>query len=300
MPTIGFVSHSRTKITKGDGKYSEVMTSIFEGIIKAFGLEEKENKKTNNIIPYLPQKKYSDPEEFLKLVEQAVKDKPDVLIIPYTLSSLDFLKLLKSFTGKIVGVNVPPSDKIISEIREKYIGYVGMNEFSAGLQSFCQFFRLPRKKFSRITDILVIRHKKNHYGHDLRVSGIKEKANDWDKKVLELFIDENSDDLKEIDQLAKKNGLREIGIITLGNRGTEFALNNIIPDFPFIPIIAMDSNIQIAKAISDKKVICALVQDSFNQGLLAGCKAISQERGDIFCGPIIMDSDNIRAINYLA
>ena len=296
MPTIGFVSHSRIRKAKGDEKFSEVMTSIFEGIKNVFSLED--NKKINNLTPYLPLN-YSDSEEFLLLVEQAVKDKPDVLIIPYTLSSPDFLKLLKSFDGKIVGINVPPSDKIISEIKEKHIGYVGMNEFAAGSQSVGQLFRLSRKEFSRITDVLVIRHKRNHYGHDLRVNGIKEKANDWDKKVLELFIDENSDDLKEVKQLAEKNGLRDVGIITLGNRGTEFALNNIIPDFPFVPIIAMDSNAQIAKAISDKKVICALVQNPFNQGLLAGRKAISQDRGDIFCGPIIMDSDNMEVINQL-
>ena len=298
MGTIGFVSHSRTKMVKGDGKFSEVMTNIFEGIKEAFSLEA--NQKTNNLIPYLPQLSYSDPEEFLGLVEQAIKDNLDVLIIPYTLSSSKFLKLLKSFNGKIVGINVPPSDKTILEMKEKHIGYVGMNEFAAGSQSVCQFFRLTQKKFFAIKNILVIRHKRNHNGHDLRVNGIREKANDWGKKVSEFFIEEGSDDLSGINNLIQEKGLKGTGIITLGNRGTEFALENIIADFSFIPIIAMDSNIQITKAISDKKIICTLVQDSFNQGLLAGCKAISQERVDIFCGPIVMDSDNIKVINHLA
>ena len=116
------VLRGRIKGKKGE-KVSESWKKISEGaVVKA--------EELNISLKVFSPKSYHDDDEFLLLVARAVKENPDVLIIPFTLAE-KMTETLQGFSGKIVAINVPPTKEIRKNL-PNFVGYVGMDQEEAG------------------------------------------------------------------------------------------------------------------------------------------------------------------------
>lgn len=238
---------------------------------------------------------YNNTEEYLTKVAEAIKGKPDALVLPLTPKNgkygENFLSMLKKYKGTIIAVNVPPDENALCELGGKIRGYVGMNERAAGKKATMCLFS-SGKKFECI---YVPVDKPDHYGYFLRIQGIKEIAQLHNIPVCPIDIN-NPKEVKIICQLMDPSA-----IITLGPVGTNFALKKqrLFPE-KICGIVTMDLDQETAEAIRSRKIICTLIQHPQEQGEKAAELALGLLNGtiisvytEIYCGPTIIDLDNI-------
>lgn len=279
------MSHSRIKDTIPESPYSEVWTDIAKGALNA----SFESKIINSTVIYSPKEYHSIP-EFLCILDRAAKARPDYLIIPFSPESPQdhskFIEILKKFKGKVVAVNVPPRKKDLSAINN-VVGYVGMNECSAGEKAMEYI-----AGFQECDAVLIVEHEQaQHSGHALRIQGIKSVAEAYGIKTYEvptMGIKNNEIVIPEL--LSNKN----LGFITLGNRGTEAVLNCY--SVPEDAIIAgMDINKVVAEAICTRPNICTFIQHPKQEGSMAIKLAENPPKTykEVFCGPTMVDRDNV-------
>ena len=269
---------------------SEVWKAIVEGAIA-------EAKKLGMKLRIFSPKSYDSQKEFCSLVKKAVEEEPDVLILPFTPTepglAEEMMEILQRFSGKMVAINVPPTPETI-RILPNIAGYVGMNEKAAGAEAAKTLLSDNKK-----TDELVIaEHKKNHLGHLLRVKGIEEIAKKCGVRVTEVFVgaeDQNIEALKKV--LSNKTK-----VITLGNRGTETALQAAKETGIKVQIVSMDLNKEVVAAIRNGKIFATLLQHPKREGELAVKLASLAVKGKMpyaeeFCGPTKVTKDNLNVFH---
>lgn len=268
--------------------FSEVWTNVCDGA------KDRAKEKSVNLKTLIP-KNYHDREEFLNLVEEGVKSKPDFLILPFTLIQSDmekkFLDILSLFDGEIFAVNVPPDSTAIRELGNKLKGYVGSNEVAAGKKAVKELILSAKE----IKHIVILRHEVKQYAQSLRVQGIKEVAEQQGISVEEVYFKPEEQKVILSDKLKEK----KFGIITLGNRGTEAALSFINPD-QVLGLVGMDMNDKTVEAILNSKMKCTLIQHPYMQGVRVIDMVLEpsdKEFKEIFCGPTLVDSDNVLVFN---
>ena len=185
----------------------------------------------------------------------------------------------------------------MSEIKEQLsniVGYVGMNERAAG--RLAVFWLVTRN--TDIRKILVVKHEEGHYGHRLRIHGIKEIDVSWiigrPTKVEEIYTGAET---YKIDALKKSLSDEQAGVVTLGVRGTEAVLQTGIPT----SIVGMDLNDNIRFAIKEGRVLATLIQHPVREGSLA-MKMASEiitnpdlPYREVYCGPTLVTQDNVEA-----
>ena len=242
------VLRGRIKGKKGE-KVSESWKKISEGaVVKA--------EELNISLKVFSPKSYHDDDEFLLLVARAVKENPDVLIIPFTLAE-KMTETLQGFSGKIVAINVPPTKEIRKNL-PNFVGYVGMDQEEAG--------RLAAEKLlshdRRINKFVVLKHTEYNYSHEKRIEGIKEIAEEWRIEVVEVYVGAENQEIGGLKKILDN----ETGVITLGIRGTEAALKAVQETKLSVPIVGMDLNKKIADAIRYGEVLAIIDQHLREQG----------------------------------
>lgn len=290
---IMLVTHSR--IFHPELKFSGVWNDIANGF-KGF-LEELANTSglslKYSVVSLL--ENYNNIEEYLKKVEGAIVNNPDVLILPLTPRQGEFeerlLKMLEGYHGIIIAINVPPDENAMQRLKGKLKGYVGMNEKGAGRKA-------AERLFSETDDfdcIYIPDDKPEHYGYSLRKEGVKEIARQYGVPVCTIDISNQ----KRADIVCKLMG--KGAFISLGPVGTDFALKaqEKWPD-KVKAIVAMDLDKKTSEGIASGKIICTLIQHPKEQGAKAAEMAVNIATGkttsaftNIYCGPTIIDRDNI-------
>lgn len=246
---IGIISDAR--ISKKFGKYSDFWKELIKGA------EDEARKRNLEIKVFAPEETYNiiDFPTFVK----NVCDCSDAIILPFSQGSQELIEILNKFQGPIVFVNTPP----LPEWKEKLtrdIPYVGIDEFLAGVKIANILLEIG------IKESVVIRHEAKDEGHDQRVRGIISTG----LKIKEFYIDpENSDNLI----------LKTETVLTLGSKGTLFALKKSIP-----VIIGIDCNKDVKSAFEDKKIKAILVQNPEKQGREA-IKKLLNPFGDLLIEP---------------
>jgi len=293
MLEIMLVTHSR--IFHPELKFSGVWNDIANGF-KAF-LEEL--AKTSglslkySVVSLL--NNYNDIEEYLKKVEEAIVNNPDILILPLTPMQGEFeerlLKMLDGYRGIIIAINVPPDEKAMQKLKGKLRGYVGMNEKGAGRKAAERLF----SEADYFDCIYIPDDKPGHYGYSLRKAGICEIARQYGVPVCTIDINNPN----RADVVCKLMGKGVF--VSLGPVGTDFAMNaqEKWPD-KVKGIVAMDMDKKTSEAILSGKVICTLIQHPKEQGAKAAELAVNIATGktasaftNIYCGPTVIDRDNI-------
>jgi len=296
---IALISHSRIGKTAEPGeKYSEVWAAICKGAerkVRRAGLSGVKNLKIFSPVSY------HDHKEFLTLVDAAVGENPDALILPFMPTEDDLVKemteILSDYQGKIIAVNVPPTPEIEKRLKN-IVGYVGMNEFEAGRMAVRRLFM----ENETIERIIVVEHEKGHYGHRLRTEGARKESYDSGiQKVVEIYVGAEEYETENLKNTLEGSGLSTdsiTGIITLGVRGTEAALKAIDEAGIVVPIVGMDLNEAVREAIESGRVLATLIQHPEDEGRLAVKMAIGAvnsklERRVVYCGPTLVDKNNI-------
>lgn len=278
------VSHSRIyDPVRQEQKSSEVWTEICNGA--------KNRARQRSVrLKVLSPKNYHNLGEFLDLVEMAILKKPEFLILPGTplpgsKEQERLLCALNDYAGKIAFVNVPMDKEALKQLGDKVVGYVGMNEYGAGQRAAKELiFSLQGRS---IDGVVVLKHEEGHFGHWLRIQGIKQVVEHLGTPVKEVYVGTEN-------QIPVSLNGGKFGVITLGNRGTEAALT-LKPE-QIAGLIGMDMNPKVADAILDSRVRSTIIQHPRAQGILAIDQVLEYtgKFQEYFCGPTVVTSDNVR------
>jgi len=285
--SIILVTHSRIK--HPTLKFSGVWQAIVEGFLE---IASRYSLKYE-VLSLL--RNYNDIEEYLEKVAKAIAKNPDVIILPLTPKQGEYeerlIKMLDSFQGIVIAINVPPDLVFEQRLKGKLRGYVGTNEKDSGRRAARELFA-SRKTF----DVIYVPvDKPDHYGYSLRIQGIREIAEDY--KVPVCIIDVN--DSKKTDIICKF--MEQPAIISLGPVGTDFGRSLKDKYSGLSPVIvAMDLDGKTVEAINSGEVLCTLIQHPKEQGMMAAKLAcdivVGRETSaftNIYCGPTIVDRNNI-------
>lgn len=285
LPKGLLLSHSRIfNPARPTLKSSEVWTDICNGA------RSRARAKQVRLTVLYPEQ-YHDVGETLDLLEFGIEKKnPDTVIIPDTPlpgSKLEqrLLDILSPWGKRVVFVNVPPNEGVLKQLGNQAVGYAGMNEFGAGQKAArsASFFVTEEE---RLNGLIVLKHEEGHYGHWLRIQGIKDIAGRMGIPVKEVFVGTEN-------QKSLNLGDGKFTIITLGNRGTEAALT--LDPSQIAGLIGMDLNPTVGQAILDSRVDSTIVQYPRAQGILAIDLMLTSGRFQEYsCGPTIVDPDNVR------
>lgn len=291
MGKVVLVSHSRIKEMAEPGeKYSEVWTEIVDGA-------KEEARKLGIDLTVLSPKSYHDNAEFLHNVKKAAEMQPAVIILPFTPTEKeivdDFIHTLQDFQGKLIAVNVPPSPPYREALGEKIAGYVGMNEKEAGRMAVIW---LLSNTPPGIEEIIIPTHERGHFAFTLRIDGVKEIASQQGVSVREVFVGVTDEEhRKAVEMISAKNGF-----VTLGVRGTEAVVHNILN----APVVGIDLNDEVRQWIKEGKVIATCIQHPKNQGKLAvemASEVITKPEllREIYCGPTLVTKNNIEVFKRI-
>jgi ABC-type sugar transport system substrate-binding protein len=285
---VGLAIHSRTK--HPTLKSSSVWGLIYDGFAQFFA---QFPRISYFILPII--ENYNDIEEYLEKVEEAIKENPDVLVLPLTPKQGEFerrlLIMLKKYKGIIIAINVPPDENAMRELNGNLRGYVGMHEIEAGRKAALRLF----SSGIDFDCIYFPNDKLEHYGYSLRRLGAESVAKMHNIPVCQIDIT-NTKNAEVICAC-----MDHAAFISFGPVGTSFAIE-AQKRYPtkVAGIVAIDLDQKTAEAIKSQKVICALIQHPREQGaraaelavgLLAG--TITSAYTQIYCGPTIVDLDNI-------
>lgn len=281
---VHLIEHSRPIDPKNPSqKGSEVWTDIKNGAIdraKFLGVDI-------NVLH--PIEEYHDLKKFCDLISYSVDEGPDTIILPLTPETEvenRLLKTLSSFNGRIVVVNVPPNRIAFDLLSDKMIGYVGMNEPRAGIRAVTELITrmgIPKK-------LVIVSDKKHHYGYGLRENGVRKVANIYGIPVTSLCFPEKVPEAIELDCA----DFSSVGVITMGARSTEIALNAIDRQI-ILGMVGIDLNSVVSDAIRKSRMLCTLIQHPYDEGARAVELAVNppKEYTEIFCGPTVVDRDNL-------
>lgn len=250
---VGIISDAR--IDESFGTYSDFWKKIIEGAVCEAGKQNLEIKV------FAPKETYNikDFPSFLRNVCNSC----DAIIMPFSQGSNKLIKILNDFKGPIVFINTPPLKKWKDKLNKK-IPYVGINEFLAGQKIANILLEMG------IIESIVVRHEEVDEGHDQRVLGIRSTK----LKVKEIYI--NLEDHKG------NKSLRTQSVLTLGTKGTLFALNNEIPI-----IVGMDCNSKVKEAFDYKRIKGILTQNPTKQGIEAIHLLSHLNLGDYLIEPMV-------------
>ena len=291
---IEVINHSRLYSPNNPSvKSSEVSTTISEGALNQAA------KMPNVELTITGPKNYHQVDEFIDMVENSVAHNGnDAIILPFSPQGKDgdkLIKILKEFNGKVIAVNVPPSQKTIKALDGKIKGYVGPCEKEMGRRAVREL--MIRSKASIQFDELVIvtvGHEKNHYGHNLRIEGIKDIAKKY-CDITDVYVLEIDAEDQEVILPSQLIG-QDLGVITLGVRGTEAVLQSPWQKEIQNRLVGIDLNRTTCEAIEDFAVQCTLIQHPREQGRLAVNMAAIGARDhfytEIYCGPTVVDNYN--------
>lgn len=283
--SIILVTHSRIK--HPTLKFSGVWQSIIEGFL---GVASKYSLKYE-VISLL--RNYNDIEEYLEKVAEAIAKNPEIIILPLTpeqgVYEERLIKMLESYPGIVIAINVPPNLAFQQKLKGKLKGYVGTNEKDSGRKAAQELF-YSGKKF----DVIYIIKDKDHFGYLKRIEGAREIAEGHGIPVCTIDI-RNSKKTNVVCKL-----MESPAIISLGPVGTDFAIS-LQDKYSVKPIIvAMDLDGKTAESIKSGEVLCTLIQHPKEQGALAAELAHDIISGketsaftNIYCGPTIVDRNNI-------
>lgn len=242
------VPHSRLRDFCCSGqKFSEFWTNITKIICENARVHGIRGVKIMSL-----RKFYHDQKEFVELIEAAIKELRTYpsgyeknLVIPFSVTNKGLKKRLIEALKQcpeinIYGINVPPEEEYLSQL-PNICGYAGLEECEVGKELY---HALTAK--ANVSKILIIRHQEN-LGLEMRIRGIQKEALKDGKKVIILGAHEHRRIRDVI--LAK-----DVGVITLGCRGTE-ALLNAKPQ-ENVPLICVDSNQRIEDMLKVGNAIC--------------------------------------------
>ncbi len=139
--------------------------------------------------------------------------------------------------------------------------------------------------------LIILKHEKSHYGHSLRIEGMKKFVNDsrfQRKSIFEILTGTMNYQVDTLKEVFKEKG-KDFLIATLGNRGTEAALSVTSN----IPIMGMDINNSVRKAILRNQMIGTIVQKPSLQGENIIQIARWSIKADIHSGPFLVTRENI-------
>lgn len=269
MKTFVLVCHSHIKgRSKKVAKHSEVWSDIessAEKRAKELGVEFRS---------YCPVHHYHDIDEFLGLIKKAVKREPDFIALPFTAKIDQIKEILKDFKGKIIPVNVP-----VQYRDKRFLGYCGQDEYSAGVMVAKELNKVMTIK--KIHALIILRHQGEHYGHELRIKGIKSITTA--SSIIEIQTGTTV-----LEEILKCKDI-DFTIATLGNRGSEVALN-LEED---ILIMGMDLNLRIRRAIENGEMIGSVVQRPKKQGKNIIDIAWRNSKTNIYSGPYLVTKNNM-------
>jgi myo-inositol-1-phosphate synthase len=234
------VSPSRVEQFTWSGNYnSEHWTSLTEGI-------KKEEAKAGRQVEVMSVRKhYHNGPEYVSVMRKAVEKingyAPGYkknLIVSFSVTEdglkEEVIEILNSAVGvNIYGVDAPPDEKYYAAV-PAIRGHIGIDEEQLGRDLFKELM----SKSEEISEIRVIFHQKNNQTLNLRLKGIKEMASMSEKKVeVHAYYTFQHRQIKK-DLFSGK-----VGIITLGNRGTEKILE--IKGVETVPMVSVDNNERI-------------------------------------------------------
>jgi ABC-type sugar transport system substrate-binding protein len=262
----------------------------------------RENKSVNLSV-FSPTKSYADMREFYEIVNDLVYNHDfDAIILPFSFCRDEyechfdeyednFINALHRYDGGIVAINVPATREAIDKIN--YIGYVGGNERITGKILADQIL----SKKPDIKTVYILNHKANHYGLKLRIQGVKNRLHGLYEEIC-IDPEKNGKDISDIiSEIKRDNRIHNLennfGIITLGVRGTEMAMEikkEMGIDFP---IVGMDINDKVRDAIKDGVVAYTIIQQPapYSQGWQAMAMAYNYLK-DEMVKPKIISMDN--------
>jgi len=246
--------HSRVQDFSFSGqRYSEFWTRTIKELV------ENARKHHLKIKVMSPRIHYHDEKEYLKIIEEAIKELlicpsgyERNLVIPFSITDPNLKKkmiaLLQSCEGiNIYGINVAPDEEFLSQV-PNICGYAGMNENKVGEELYKELVSR-----AEVSTIMVVRHQKNQ-GLEWRIQAIKRMAEANQKKVMVFGAHEQR-------QIKKYVGLKGIGIITLGCRGTEIILG--FKSSRNTPIVCMDNNSKVDAFLNQMKIATSYSQEGF-------------------------------------
>jgi len=242
------VPHSRIRdFCQSGQKFSEFWTNVMKIVC--------ENARAHGIRGVkimAPKKFYHDQKEFVELIEAAIKELMSYpsgydrnLIIPFSITNLGLKKRLIEVLKQcpeinVYGINVPPDNEYLSQL-SNICGYAGLEEYDVGKNLY---HALIEK--NHVSKILVLRHQSNA-GLEMRIGGILEEAAKDGRDVIIV----NSHQHRRIRSILST---KDVGVITLGCRGTEALLN--IKSEEKVPFVCMDRNERIEEAVKNSNAIC--------------------------------------------
>lgn len=296
---IELISHSRLFSPQNPGiKYSEVSTAIAEGAI------DWAKKLPSVSLTVTGPKNYHQDDETISLLEAAVLDhKNDVIVFPFSPPSKadnKIIKILQEFDGdEIIAVNVPANPKILKALDGKITGYAGPCEPEMGRRALRELVERSRVS-APFTDLVVtvVAHEKGHYGHSLRIKGIKKIAKKYPDidRVHVIEINPEDRDIAFPSQLQGK----DIAVIALGVRGLEAVRKSSWQDEIQNRLVGMDLNPSTSEAINASQALCTIIQHPFQQG--AGAIQLVTARKnenytEVYYGPTVVDFYNRAAFD---
>ena len=285
MVSIILITHSRIK--HPTLKFSGVWQAIVEGFLEAT------SKYSLKCEVFSLLRNYNDIKEYLEKVAEAIAKNPDIIVLPLTPEQGEYeerlIKMLESYRGIVIAINVPPNFVFQQRLKGKLKGYVGTNEKDSGRKAARELFYS-----GKIFDVIYVIKDKDHFGYLKRTEGVHEIAGEYGIPVCTIDIR----DSKKTDIICKF--MEQPAIISLGPVGTDFA-SSLKNKYPINPIVvAMDLDDKTAKAINSGEVLCTLIQHPREQGALSGEIAYNIITGretsaftNIYCGPTIVDRNNI-------
>jgi len=251
--------HSRTQDFSFSGqKYSEFWTRTIKELV------ENARRHHLKIEVMSPRRHYHDEKEFLEILEEAIKKLLSCpagyernLVIPFSITDPNLKKkmiaLLQLCEGiNIYGINVAPDEEFLSRV-PNICGYAGMDEDKVGQELYKELVSR-----AEISTVMVVRHQKNQ-GLEWRIQAIKRMAEADQKKVMVFGAHEQR-------QIKKYVGIKGVGIITLGCRGTEIILG--FKSSQNTPIVCMDNNSKVDAFLNKMKIAISFSQEGFYREIL--------------------------------
>jgi len=256
------VPHSRIREDASSGEeYSDFWTSI------CAQASEKAEEFGIDLKFILMKGKYHSGSKFvsncqiaISILKSYANGYEKILFLPFSVTDTNLKKkliqILRNCDGiDIYGINVPPDEDYLSEV-PGIRGYIGMDEIELGKSLFDEL--TSRTKVFRV---VVIRHEKNNYGLDLRIRGIKERADAEGIDVIVCYAYEHR-------QIKKFLSMEGTGVITLGIKSTEAILSLKI-ESP-VRMVCVDSSPKIEQLLKKESNKNKVILASFIQAHLYG------------------------------
>jgi simple sugar transport system substrate-binding protein len=266
---------------------------------------EDAGKEYNVDVTYLGPEKFSI-QKLVDMVETAVADKPDGLVVTVTdAKALDGpLKSAISEKGiPVVAINVPDMRDVDKRI--PYLAYVGADDYKVGIEAARRMLKefAPNKPKRGVVSI----HEVGHAGLEARARGITEIFTQAGIPVEKLATSPNSSETYQaIDAYLTKNPDTE-AVFCLGPLDTHPTLK-LLEEKDLVNKVklgAVDLSGIMIKAIKADKLVFTVEQQQYLQGYLPINLLILYNKygliphDDILTGPAIVDKSNVAIVEEM-